>query len=81
MTDNQPEMPLTTVEVRIPRLPGPKIMPEDFASRMLALCTSLGINVRPATGGAGVEFIDGLEGAESDLSEDLAAILQARFGM
>ncbi|MGM0928835.1 MAG: hypothetical protein ACQEXN_03885 [Actinomycetota bacterium] len=69
----------TTEPVRITRLSGPKLEPEDFARRLLAICTSLGIDARPATGGAGVEFVAGLEGPEDELTEDLVAILQARF--
>jgi hypothetical protein len=68
-----------TVEVRVTRLPAPKLAPEDFARRLLALCTSLGIVALLNETGTAVEFAEGLEDSEIELTDDLVAILQARF--
>lgn len=78
MTDIQPGT-LQAVEVRVARLPGPKLAPDDFTRRLLALRTSIGIDARLHESETGVESEEGLEGAEDELMTDLVAILEARF--
>jgi hypothetical protein len=78
MTDPQHQT-RQLVEVRVPRIPGPKLAPEDFARRLLDLCEGVGISASLDEAGTGVDLGEGLVGSEADLADDLVAILQARF--
>ena len=81
MTNAQSEAS-QTVTVRVARVPGPRLAPEDFARRYLALCSALGIDATLSDGGRGVAYGgEGLEegGPEDELTQGLAALLEARF--
>jgi hypothetical protein len=70
-----------TVEVRVTRAPGPRLAPEDFARRYLALCTALGVEATLTENARGVAYGEGLEegGPEDLLTQGLVALLEARF--
>lgn len=68
-----------TVEVPVERLHEDRIDPSDFARRLLALCTAMGIDATLDGTGTAVEFEPGLEGADDELTQGLARLLQARF--
>lgn len=78
MTETQQEA-CQIVEVRVPRIPGPKLAHEDFARRLLALFDGVGISASLDAAGTGVDLGEGLDGSEAELTDDLVAILQARF--
>jgi hypothetical protein len=82
--DSQPlsgsnERTVQTVEVPVERLPGDRLDPADFAGRLLALCTAMGIEASLYGAGTGVEFEPGLEDADDELTQGLVRLLEARF--
>lgn len=80
MTDIQPEA-VQTMQVRVNRTFGPKLGADDFARRLLALCTSFGISATLDAAGTGVYLGEGIEGPEAEMMNDLVAVLAARFNI
>lgn len=68
-----------TVEVPVERLHKDRIDASDFARRLLALCTAMGIDAALDSTGTAVEFEPGIEGADDELTQGLVRLLEARF--
>lgn len=79
MGDRQDESATQTVEVHVERLAGERLHPADFARRLVALCSAMGIDAALDETGTAVEFEPGLEGADDELTNGLGKLLQARF--